>query len=326
MNDLISVIVPIFNVEQYLEKCINSLINQTYKNIEIILVDDGSTDKSSKICDKYASQDNRIKVIHKQNGGISSARNTGMNIAKGKYYSFVDADDMVANDFYESLYTLLKKYNADISVCDYIRIYDYEFDIPEIQEVVTEYTNDTFAPLFNLKTHPYAVMIWNKLYIRDLFDGIEFLEGMVHEDEELTYRVCDKSKKIVFTNRQLYYYNQFNQSSFMHVFNKKRLDLFYHLSNRAKLYKTKDEKLYFDTIALILFRVRSSYIFALASKADKSVFKIIKDTFKEYYLIYKGFKGKYDIPLSDKISNFCFIYFKPLFILRNLHRIIKNKF
>lgn len=326
MDELISVILPIYNVEKYLEKCVDSLINQTYKNIEIILVDDGSPDNCGKICDDFAKKDKRIKVIHKQNGGISSARNAGMKIAKGKYFSFIDSDDLVSLDFYESLFNLIIKYDADISVCDYLKIYSYDFEVPEIKEEILEYTNETFAPLFNLKNHPYPVTAWNKLYKKELFDGIEYTEDKVHEDEGTTYKVCDRAKKIVYTNRQLYYYNQFNNSSFMHVFNKKRLDLFYQLGERAKLYKTKDEKLYFDTVAFILHRIRTTYIFALAGNADKEILKIINDTFKEYYTILKTYKGKYDVSLSDKVSNFCFYYCKPLFILRNLHRIIRNKF
>lgn len=119
MKELISIIVPVYNVERYLDDCLISIINQTYKNLEIILIDDGSTDKSGKICDKYIKKDNRIIVIHKENGGVSSARNAGLRIAKGAYIGFVDPDDWIAEDMYEVLYFNAKKYDADVSVCKY---------------------------------------------------------------------------------------------------------------------------------------------------------------------------------------------------------------
>ena len=119
MKELISIIVPVYNVEQYLDDCLISIINQTQKNLEIILIDDGSTDKSGKICDEYAKKDSRIIVIHKENGGVSSARNAGLRIAKGAYIGFVDPDDWIAEDMYEVLYSNAKKYDADVSVCKY---------------------------------------------------------------------------------------------------------------------------------------------------------------------------------------------------------------
>ena len=116
-NDLISVIVPVYNVELYLQQCIDSILNQTYSNLEIILIDDGSTDNSSIICDINLEKDHRIKVIHKQNGGLSNARNVGVKNAQGKFVAFIDSDDYISEDYIEVLYRLICKYNADISVC-----------------------------------------------------------------------------------------------------------------------------------------------------------------------------------------------------------------
>ncbi len=122
MEELISIIVPVYNVEQYLEKCVKSIIRQTYKNIEIILIDDGATDSSGKICDKLKLKDNRIKVIHKENGGLSDARNAGLKVAKGEYIGFVDSDDYIKEDMFETLYNLNKKYNSEISIVSYYEI------------------------------------------------------------------------------------------------------------------------------------------------------------------------------------------------------------
>ena len=125
--DLISIIIPVYNVEQYLSRCIDSVINQTYKNLEIILIDDGSTDDSGEICDEYALKDNRIKVMHKQNGGVSSARNEGLDISKGNYIGFIDSDDFIEKDMYEFLYDLLTKNNCDISCCNKFIFKDNKF-------------------------------------------------------------------------------------------------------------------------------------------------------------------------------------------------------
>ena len=126
-NDLISVIVPVYKVEQYLNECIKSIINQTYKNLEIILVNDGSPDDCGKMCDIWAKKDNRIKVIHKKNGGLSDARNCGIDIANGKYIQFVDSDDLLELDMIDFLYTNIQKYNCDISICS-----NYIFDEKEV--------------------------------------------------------------------------------------------------------------------------------------------------------------------------------------------------
>ena len=120
----ISIIVPVYNVDQYLENCIESILNQTFKDYELILIDDGSTDKSGEICDKYEKKDNRIKVIHKYNGGLSSARNAGLDLACGKYIGFVDSDDSIHPEMYEILYDLQQIYNADISVCSFKKVYE----------------------------------------------------------------------------------------------------------------------------------------------------------------------------------------------------------
>lgn len=124
MNPLISVIVPIYNVEKYLARCVDSIVNQTYKNLEIILVDDGSPDRCPKMCDDYAEKDSRIKVVHKKNGGLSDARNAGMAVATGEYISFIDSDDYVSDDFFECLLDVMNKENSDIAECSVVKLYE----------------------------------------------------------------------------------------------------------------------------------------------------------------------------------------------------------
>lgn len=200
---LVSVIVPIYNVEKYLYKCIDSIVNQTLKDIEIILVDDGSTDNSGKIIDEYAKQDARIVAIHKENGGQSSARNIGLEIAKGKYVGFVDSDDWISNDMYELLYKSIIEDNYDISVCgrcayssenqklNEVSIKDETINLDEIS-----LQNYVASKLF----YSHTVVVWNKLYLKDIIDKykirFEDVSYVGSEDALFNYQVLCHVKKI----------------------------------------------------------------------------------------------------------------------------------
>jgi len=236
MQELISVIIPVYNVEKYLKRCVDSVINQTYTNLEIILVDDGSPDECGKICDEYAAIDNRIKVIHKENGGLSSARNAGIDIATGIYFSFIDSDDFVSENFIEKLYFLIKQYNADISQCDFARTLG---EIPEIDTediVINEY--DNISMIKNLYNEHYVptVVVVTKLYHSSLFEAIRYPEGRLHEDEATTPLLLYRSSKCVLSTEKLYYY-YFNENSIMNSeFSMKKLDILYALKSRIDFY------------------------------------------------------------------------------------------
>lgn len=208
---LISIIVPVYNVEKYLPQCIDSLINQTYKNLEIILVDDGSTDSSGIICDNYSRIDSRIKVIHKTNGGQGSARNAALDVAKGEYIGFVDSDDWVKNDMYESLYTAIKKYDADISACGQ---YDVEYSRSVMMRVSdTIQLMDTSEALKSYFTYTLlATAVWDKLYKRELWSEIRFPQ-VFREDIFVTYKIIANAKKIVHIGDAKYFYRIRNNSS-----------------------------------------------------------------------------------------------------------------
>ena len=204
-NSLISIIVPVYNVEKYLEKCVESIINQTYKNLQIILVDDGSKDNSGKICDEFKLKDDRIEVIHKTNGGLSDARNAGLKIAKGDYIGFVDSDDYVEKDMFETFLSLIEKYNADISIVSY-----YEFENGKFVE--KDYTNELIKMnsleglkqiLIDKKIPNYSC---NKLFKRNLFNDIKFPVGKKFEDIATTYRFFEKANLIIFKDVAKYYY------------------------------------------------------------------------------------------------------------------------
>lgn len=208
MNSKISVIIPIYNVEQYIHECMNSVMNQTYTNLEIILVDDGSTDNCPAICDEYAMKDSRIKVIHKENGGLSDARNAGLEIATGKYIGYVDSDDYIALDMYECLYKACEENDAEIAVCrfhtftDQVQLSENVVNRNKVysnQEILSAYIDETVEELIT----PSA---WSKLYRKDCIQGLEFPKGKLCEDIVYTTKAFYNAAKVIYVGRELYFY------------------------------------------------------------------------------------------------------------------------
>ena len=204
-NDLISIIIPVYKVEKYLEKCIESVLKQTYTNLQIILVDDGSPDNCGKICDEYAKKDLRIEVIHKVNGGLSDARNVGIAKTKGKYIGFVDSDYYIKEDMYEILINLIKEYDADVSICNLYDVIDGKEYIRNNENGIQEYSRLEILKevLLDKNIQSYA---WNKLYKKELFDEIKYPIGKKYEDIGTTFYVFEKCNKIVVTSKPEYYY------------------------------------------------------------------------------------------------------------------------
>ena len=212
MKDLISIIVPIYNVEKYLNKCIESIVNQTYENIEIILIDDGSNDNSGIICDEYAKKDNRIIVVHKENGGVSSARNKGLKIAKGEWISFVDADDWIEQTFCQTLLNKVTQEQADIALCGYNRITDNRIEkINANNQEVFLNSNEYLVKSLNPQTgFGFCHM---KLIKKEVLKSISFNERIeVGEDALFNIQLSTYIKKAVFLKQPLYNYRINNQS------------------------------------------------------------------------------------------------------------------
>ena len=233
----ISIIVPVYNVENYLENCIESILNQTFKDFELILVDDGSTDNSGKICDIYKKKDSRIKVIHKNNGGLSSARNTGLDIACGKYVGFVDSDDSIHPKMYEVLYNLIEKYKSDISCCNYKYTYDISNQNHEelnLNEVIEMSNIESIEKLYDKDLGVKLVVAWNKLYHKRLFDNIRYKVGRLHEDEFMAHRILYNSKKITYVDNELYYYLQREGSIMSKKSYKRKVDTLLSKSDRMR--------------------------------------------------------------------------------------------
>lgn len=205
MKNLISVIVPVYNVENYVKKCVWSIQKQTYANLEIILVDDGSTDSSGVICDELRASDERIKVIHKKNGGLSDARNIGIENATGEFLNFVDSDDYLSAECIDTLYKLISKYNADISVVRLYKTYTRECNEKSAYEKVKMYTKqDAIREM--LYARDFTASACAKLYKRELFESIRFPYGKLSEDVFTIYDVINQAEQIVYSNKIGYYY------------------------------------------------------------------------------------------------------------------------
>lgn len=219
----ISVVIPVYNVQKYLSECLDSVINQTYKDLQIILVDDGSTDFSGKICDVYAEKDNRITVVHQKNAGAGAAKNTGLELIDGDYFSIIDSDDYIELDMYEKMVNSLEKYNADIVQCLFRNVYvndsfDRKYKIKSIYPKVLTSKRFLKEYLYDWK---YAIF-WNKLFKSSLLKEIRFPVGRKIDDEFFTYKLVCNAKKVVNIDNMLYNYRM-RKTSVMNENNSDRL-------------------------------------------------------------------------------------------------------
>ena len=314
-DNLISIIVPIYKVEAYLNKCLDSICNQTYKNLEIILVDDGSPDNSGKMCDDYAKKDSRIKVIHKENGGLSSARNAGLDIATGEYISFIDSDDYINAKFIETLYNLCIENNADISECDFLKFEND--DVKEIKEEVNihlytshEMQNRMYSEIDNVR----SVVVWNKLYKKYIYENMRFPVGKINEDEFCTYRAFYSCKtKIATTSEKLHYYRYSPESIMGRKFNVKRLDVLDALKERKQFYKENNElELYEKTI--LTYSDMLKYFYELTKnyiENPKEHLKTIHNNYKQNYI---DLKRSNKLNVKERIKNLIFVLKPEIYI------------
>ena len=318
MNDLISVIVPVYNVEKYLERCIQSICNQTYKALEIILVNDGSTDSSGYICDQYAKADSRIKVIHKKNGGLSDARNYGIDLASGDYIAFVDSDDYVELQMYEYLLKALKENEADLAICNYQYCTEtdnklevgsvYEYDTKKVELVAPYQAQELYFS--DPKKRILYTVAWNKLYERKLFSRIRYPIGKVHEDEYTTFKLLYQAKKIVVLQDELYHY-LIRKNSISGAFDQKRFDLFDAYLERLKFYRLHHKFKLWEKLMLIYM-----HMFAQYSEWAQGAYAVVlkyyiaqfEEECKEYEKIHKlglqlGFEKRLFLHLNHSYCN-----------------------
>ncbi len=241
MNPLISVIVPVYKVEEYLDRCVESIVEQTYQNLEIILVDDGSPDNCPKLCDEWAEKDSRIKVIHKENGGLSDARNCGVKISNGEYITFIDSDDFVLPEYVEYLYSILNKNNADISCCGLKYVYTTDrltsfSDNKKDDRIQAISGIEACYKMYESEYNVYLVVANCKLYKKSLVENHPYPLGRLHEDEATTYKMLYEAKTVALSDKKLYGYYQ-NSNSIMHFINQKHtIDYCWSFSNRADFF------------------------------------------------------------------------------------------
>ena len=312
MKEKISVIVPVYNVEKYLKKSIDSIINQTYKNLEIILVDDGSIDDSGKICDEYEKKDARIKVIHQENQGLSKARNNGIEQATGEYIGFVDSDDYIEKKMYEILYEYIIKYDADISICKYEKIEEYNNKVyqnrKENNEVIVMSKTEGIRELLEEhgKITNYA---WNKLYRKKLFENVRYPEKRKFEDIGTTYLLLEKSRKVVFSNYIGYEYLQREGSITREAKIEDIKDEMYFVKERYDYLISKFENLKKE---LLMNRAYYSLIYHVnyAKLGEKKIYND-SDIIEEYN-IYKKYIKKYTIKDIIKINKMSYKFFALL--------------
>lgn len=299
-TDIISVIVPIYNIENYLEECLNSLVHQTYRKLQIILVDDGSTDRSGEICDKYAEKDSRITVIHKKNGGLSSARNCGMDTATGELITFVDGDDYIDCAAIQSCVTAMKEKQADV----------VEYGIMgrrcDSESSVGSY--DKEAVLRRLLSSEYdypSVAVWNKVYRASLIAKLRFPEGKIHEDTIFSCKVFCKMKKYYFINQEMYFYRSREDSITHQIFSIRDLD-------KLELYKERTRFLMsYGDVEAVEISIAEEFIvlFSLYWKAMKSKMKEAESLKQEIIRRKREFRTS-KIPWKRKLVYVLF-YFHP---------------
>jgi len=305
----ISVIVPVYNVEAYLDKCLNSLVNQTLKDIEIIIVNDGTKDNSEEIIKKYEKKYKNIKYYKKENGGLSSARNYGLTKATGDYIGFVDSDDYIDKTMYEKLYNKIIENDYDIAVCDLYRVYE--------QKLVYTSSNikhdlDNKKDINNAMLNIYPT-VWNKLYKKELFKNIEFKEKIWFEDVEILYRMFPKLKKIGMVKEPLYYYVQREGA----ITSKVNLKIYDYIDNFNGIIEYHKKNNTYDEYKNILEYSYVRYIYATFMKRvlnfdykeyikalDKAVENVNKN-FKHYRrnkLFYKSLKGLYLVSFTKPLA------------------------
>lgn len=243
MSELISVIIPVYNVEPYLNLCIDSVLRQTYRNIEIILINDGSTDNSGMICDSYAKKHANIRVVHQENGGLSDARNKGIELAKGKYLFFLDSDDWLDENCLATLHRLLKDNDCEIAAGNYIETDSEQEKINISESKYHVYTNAEALEALSAAYYAQLVIACAKLYHHRLFDDIRFPYGRLHEDEFTTYKLLYKARKTVLTTSFVLYYRQREGSIMKSEFTqKRRMDILDAFWERADFLRDKGLK------------------------------------------------------------------------------------
>ena len=303
MNGKISIIIPVYNVEKYIERCLDSVITQSYVNLEIILVDDGSTDRSGEICDRYAVRDNRIKVIHAENAGLGEARNRGIRMVSGEYICFVDSDDWIEGDFCKELIEVAEKTQSNISICGYYECFEdnktpkvfYENCFTKTGKEILHYTMTANGKYW------FNISVWNKLYKREIVSGLLF-KSRVYEDIMYNVESLYRAGEISYVNKCLYNYRVNREGSIISKgFQRKTIEVEMKFKEeRVEFFKKNNEKeLARDAEAVVIHDKLLYYAFMKLSDEDYS----------EYIRKYKEDLRKARF-IADKKTNIALLIFK----------------
>lgn len=285
---MISVIVPVYNIERYLEVCVESVLAQDYHDFQLILVDDGSTDSSSAICDYLQEKDERIHVLHKVNGGLSSARNAGLNISTGEYVFFLDGDDKIPSNCFSTLLGAIEEYNCDLCIGNYIRFDSEDSDgRTNVDWHGIWLLEGRQIPDIYLNYGGYFVVAWNKLYTRKIFDDLRYDEGKLHEDEFLAHKIWKKCERICCISDVVYHY-RYTQNSIMNSkLTIKRLDSIEAYCNRIASFRKDGYDLAAQKVEYLLWKDLNAKYFRVDKNENKSrmadLHKLIQKNWK--YLI-----------------------------------------
>lgn len=311
IKPIVSVVIPVYNVEKYLAKCIESVQNQTLENIEIVLVDDGSTDKSGAICDEYALKDERIVVIHQRNGGLAHARNTGIELARGEYIGFIDSDDWIDITMYEELVNEFAKKDIDV-VCSGIKLVGSTGDIKEIEYVKENVILKGEEISRLLLKRKFSVSCCNKLFKRNLFKDRHFTVGKTNEDFELLFYLFLQVKQVGILANSYYYYRKNETSITSGIKNVKIFDLYYNACECLEYVQKFKKELKNEAFNYMIYQARFFLIRLLNEGKTKEFKQQYNDILRMMKRLWFSILFKSDFPLKEKI------YF--LYIIR------KNKY
>lgn len=313
---MISIIVPVYKAEKYLDKCIESLINQTYQDIEMIFIDDGSPDQSGEILDQWALKDSRIKVIHQENGGPSKARNRGINEATGEEIIFVDGDDIVSEDMCQVLHDLLEKYQSDIAIAGIKHLFDdQEVHFQKSNQEVVMTSKEAILDMWYQKR--ILPSPCSRIFKKELFNTIQFKEGIIFEDVEILPKLFQKANTIVYTESELYGYYHHEESITINTFSKKDLGIIDICKDNLEYAKTLDED--YKKAALSYYVVGALRIYLNAPKVYQEAINESEQIIKRYG---KTVLKDKNIRSKLKYSLILFFYFRPL--LKSIYRRINR--
>ncbi|SHH68403.1 glycosyltransferase family 2 protein [Clostridium grantii] len=307
MNPKISIIVPVYKVEPYIHKCVDSILAQTFTNFELILVDDGSPDNCGKICDDYEQKDCRVKVIHKENGGQATARNAALDIARGDYIGFVDSDDWIEPDMYELLYGMCTKNNCEISSCTMNIYYKDKMIINGTHPLTIHNKSQAMEAI--IKGDLYDEVVWTKLFKRELLEGMRFPVGIMYEDTAFTYKVIHKVGKVCCIGAPKYNYLKHDNSTMDRARKNISLDAIYVYEDMYKFIQFN----YPYLIDLVVLKLANNCMRILNLILNSNNFEKYK---KNYYKVGKILNSYFDktVKLEDYPRNV-----KILLIVNKIH-------